>query len=108
MCVSLPTREERLPNATLFCNQQNARLVHIDSQEKQQFIETFIVSSGTMITNNIIIQFTFSKNIPMKYCGIYFHMIIIMYVCELKQRYVLASRLPDPCGLTVVYKIPHH
>ena len=54
MCVSLPMREEKLPNAALFCNQQNARLVHIDSQEKQQFIETFIASSGTMITQIVI------------------------------------------------------
>ena len=37
-------KKETFHNAISFCKQQTARLVHVDSQEKQQFIEAFIKS----------------------------------------------------------------
>ena len=49
ICVSVSGIRESNQNASSYCNQQNARLVHIDSKEKQQFIEAFMTSSGKRI-----------------------------------------------------------
>ena len=42
MCVSVPDIRRNVIQAALFCNRQNGRLVHIDSEEKTQFIESFL------------------------------------------------------------------